>query len=68
MRALREKINEPEEEGHLNLASASRVSTQGDIVVQKFFEPKGPRGTYSQAFERERESEREKERNNEKEN
>ena len=35
--------------GTRNGASASGVTTQGEIVVAKFFERKGPSGWYSQA-------------------
>jgi len=33
--------------GHAKGASASRVTTHGEIVVAKFLAPKGPSGTYS---------------------
>mmetsp|Transcript_14436 Transcript_14436/g.36804 ORF Transcript_14436/g.36804 Transcript_14436/m.36804 type:complete len:204 (-) Transcript_14436:524-1135(-) len=33
--------------GHLKGSRASKVTIQGEIVVQKFLAPKGPRGTYS---------------------
>jgi len=34
----------------LNGVSASVRTIQGDIVVEKFLELKGPRGTYSQVW------------------